>query len=399
MRIVQINVNCGSGSTGKIALSISQMLNERKIENYVLYSAGTSDAPNAIRYTNRAEVKIQALFSRIAGNYGFDAEPATKRLIAYLQRIQPDIVHLHNLHSHDCNLTLLLNYLREKRIRVIWTFHDCWAFTGYCPYFDLAHCDLWKTGCHHCPQYKSFSWFFDKSQWLYNHKKEAMQGLDLTIVTPSQWLADLVKQSFLKDYPVKVINNGIDLNVFKPTKSDFRHKHGLDGKYVVLGVAFGWGKRKGLDVFIELAKRLDDRYRIVLVGTDNEVDKQLPKNILSIHRTENQQQLAEIYTAADVFANPTREENYPTVNMEAIACGTPVVTFKTGGSPEMLDETCGIAVNCDDVDALAKEIVRAQKPNKLISKTLLEKSRSFSGDKCFQKYIALYKDMVDYAKE
>lgn len=160
---------------------------------------------------------------------------------------------------------------------------------------------------------------------------------NITIVTPSEWLAGLVKESYLKDYPVKVINNGIDLNVFKPTESDFRKKYALENKYIVLGVAFGWGRRKGLDVFVELARRLDkEKYKVVLVGTDDNVDKLLPENIISIHRTQNQTELAKIYSAADVFANPTREENYPTVNMESVACGTPVVTFNTGGSPEIL---------------------------------------------------------------
>lgn len=213
----------------------------------------------------------------------------------------------------------------------------------------------------------------------------------MTIVTPSKWLAGLVKESYLKDYPVKVINNGIDLNIFKPTESDFRKKYGLENKYIVLGVAFGWGKRKGLDVFCELAKRLDsEKYQIVLVGTDDGIDELLPNNIISIHRTQNQTQLAEIYTAADVFANPTREENYPTVNMESIACGTPLVTFNTGGSPEIIDETCGTAVPKDDINAMCNEIIRVCETQPYSKVSCLKKAKGFNKNEKFEQYARLY---------
>ena len=214
----------------------------------------------------------------------------------------------------------------------------------------------------------------------------------MTIVTPSKWLADLVGQSFLKDYPVTVINNGIDLSVFTPTESGFREKYGIpEEKHILLGVAFGWGKRKGLDVFIELSRRLDpDRYRIVLVGTDDAVDQKLPKEIISIHRTQNQTELAEIYSAADLFLNPTREDNYPTVNMESLACGTPVLTFKTGGSPEMLDETCGAVIPCDDVEAFQNEILRICEQYPFPAESCLKKAQEFYQNQKFKEYIKLY---------
>ena len=309
-----------------------------------------------------------------------------------LDEIKPDVVHLHNIHGHNCNIEMLLDYLREHHIKTFWTFHDCWAFTAYCPHFTLVGCDKWKNGCHNCPQYKEYSFFFDRSARLYEKKKKASEGLDLTIITPSQWLAGLVKQSFFKNYPIKVINNGIDLEIFKPTPSDFREEHGIpNDKYIVLGVAFGWGKRKGLDVFIELSKRLDkERYQIILVGTDEKIDKQLPSNIISIHRTQNQRELAEIYTVADVFANPTREDNYPTVNMESIACGTPVVTFEIGGSSEMLDKTCGAAVLCDDIDAMEENIVCICKEKKHSRGLCCKHFMSYDKNQRFEEYITLY---------
>lgn len=390
MRIAQINATCGAGSTGKICISVSELLSENGVENYIFYSSGSSDYPLGIKYANEIAIKMQTLVSRISGNYGFEARSITERLIKELERISPNIIHIHNIHSHSCNLEILFKYIKEKNIKVYWTLHDCWAFTGYCPHFDMIGCDKWKTECNNCPQSGQFSWFFDRSEYLYDKKKSAIEGTDLTIITPSQWLAGLVKESFFKDYPVKVINNGIDLNVFKPTDSDFRKKHNLENKYMVLGVAFGWGKRKGLDVFCELAKRLDNkRYQIVLVGTNDDVDKLLPKNIISIHRTQNQHELAEIYTAADLFVNPTREENYPTVNMEAIACGTPVVTFNTGGSPEMLDSTCGTVVEKNDIDGIYNEIKRVCETQPYSKDDCLKRAERFDKNLRFTEYLNL----------
>lgn len=389
MIIAQINATCGAGSTGKICISVSELLSENGAENYIFYSSGSSDYPLGIKYANEIAIKMQTLVSRISGNYGFEARSITERLIKELERISPNIIHIHNIHSHSCNLEILFNYIRKNNIKTYWTFHDCWAFTAYCPYFDIFECDKWKTGCKKCPQIKQYSWFFDRSEYLYNKKKSVIEGTDLTIITPSQWLAGLVKESFFKDYPVKVINNGIDLNVFKPTDSDFRKKHNLENKYMVLGVAFGWGKRKGLDIFIELSKRLDNSYQIVLVGTDDNVDKELPQKIISIHRTQNQNELAEIYTAADLFVNPTREENYPTVNMEAIACGTPVVTFNTGGSPEMLDSTCGTVVKKNDIDGIYNEIKRVCETQPYSKDDCLKRAESFDKNLRFTEYLNL----------
>lgn len=391
MKVVQINTVCGRGSTGKICVEVSKLLTEREIENYIFYAYGSNTYPLGRQYMSPAEVKIQALKSRVFGNYGFNSRAATKRLLSILEQVQPDIVHLHNLHGHNCDLEMLFSYFKEKKTKLFWTFHDCWTFTGYCVYYDIAGCDRWKTGCRDCPQRKEYSWFLDRSGALFEKKKALFSGLDLTIITPSHWMAEQVRQSFLKDHPIHVIHNGIDLEVFRPRESDFRKKHGLEGKKLILGVALGWGRRKGLDVFIELAKRLDDRYRIVLVGTDEKVDRLLPENILSIHRTQNQTELAEIYTAADVFVNPTREENYPTVNMEAIACGTPVITFNTGGSPEMLDEKTGVVVEKEDVEGLMGAIVRLAGEKRSVQGVCLSRAEGFDKADCFQHYLALYK--------
>ena len=287
---------------------------------------------------------------------------------------------------------MLLRYLKVHRIKVFWTFHDCWAFTAYCPHFTMAKCEQWESGCFNCPQLHNYSFFFDRSKKLYQKKRDLLLGLDLTIITPSQWLASLVKQSFFRDCPIKIIHNGIDLAVFTPTLSDFRKKYHIpDGKFMILGVAFDWGKRKGLDVFVDLAARLDpDKYQIVLVGTNDRIDSQLLSQIISIHRTANQKELAEIYTAANLFVNPTREEVFGLVNVEALACGTPVITFRTGGSPECIDDTCGTVVDCNDIDALEHEIIRINETHPFTYENCLARAKQFDTQKKYLEYLDLY---------
>lgn len=392
MKIVQINATCGKGSTGKICVDISKLLTERRIENYILYCGSVSDYPLGICYATKQQIKAEAVRSHVNGFYGFNSRHITMNLIRELNEIRPDIVHLHNLHGHNCDLEMLLNYLKEHNIRIFWTFHDCWAFTAYCPHFTMAKCEKWRTRCKDCQQCHDFSFFFDRSEVLYQKKRELLTGLNLTIITPSQWLADLVKQSFLHEYPVKVIHNGIDLSIFKPTSSDFRKKHNIPhDKFILLGVAFDWGRRKGLDVFTELAARLDQqKYQIVLVGTNDKIDKTLPRQIISIHRTHDRQELAEIYTAADLFVNPTREEVFGLVNVEALACGTPVLTFRTGGSPESLSETCGSIVECDNIDSMECEIMRIQRDKPFIESDCLEQAKQFDSEKKYMEYLNMY---------
>lgn len=400
MKIVQINSTCGSGSTGKICIAVSKLLSANDIENYILYSIGQSDYPLGIQYMSSWETKVQALLSRIFGNYGFQSRSATKRLIGELERIDPDIVHLHNLHSHNVHLGMLFSYFEKKKIKLYWTFHDCWAFTGYCTYYDIPACVKWKSGCHKCPLRRHYSFLFDRSAYLYGEKKKLLAEKDITIVTPSAWLAEQIKQSFFHDNarPV-VIHNGIDLSVFRPRPSEFRQKYNIENQFIILGVAFNWEFRKGLDVFIELSKRLDDRFQIVLVGANDSVEKSLPKNIIAIQRTENQHELAEIYTASDLLLNPTREDNYPTVNMEAIACGTPVLTFNTGGSPEIPDETCGAVVDCNDIDQLEQEILHIAQTHPFNRENCLKKAKEFDMHDRFKEYLDLYLEDSRYKYE
>ena len=391
MKVVQINSVSGRGSTGKICVAISELLTGKNIENYILHATDGNTYHLGKQYMSSFDVKLQALKSKVFGNYGFQAKRATKKLIKELEEISPDIVQLHNIHGHNVHLGVLFNYLKKNKIKVFWTFHDCWAFTSYCMYFDMVACDKWKTGCNNCPQRKKYSWLFDRSKSLYQKKKDLFTGLDMTIITPSQWLADLVKQSFLCDIPVVVINNGIDLDLFKPTESDFREKYGIPKeKKILLGVANKWEKRKGLDVFIRLAETLEqEKFQIVLVGTNDGVDKQLPANVISIHRTSNQKELAEIYSAADLFINPTREDNFPTVNLESLACGTPVITFETGGSPECLSCGCGYSIPCGNFEKTLDVIAKISDLDVSLS-DCLNRALDFDQNSTFERYVDLY---------
>lgn len=398
MKIVEINAG-NFGSTGNIMLGIADIAKTAGHEVLVCFPDARDNrkkmVKNQLFIGNRLSRNLHLKCAELTGLNGYFSQLATKKFLKAVDEYKPDIIHLHNLHNCYINLPMLFNYIKKHNISVVWTLHDCWAFTGQCPYFTMAKCDKWKTGCYNCPQYRQYpASYVDRTKTMWKLKKKWFTGVqNMTIVTPSQWLADLVKESFLAEYPVKVIHNGIDLSVFQPTENDFREKYGLQNKKIILGVAFGWGERKGLDVFVELAKRLDcEQYQIVLVGTDDSVDKQLPTNIISIHRTQNQTELAEIYTAADLFVNPTREEVLGLVNVEALACGTPVITFKSGGSPECIDETCGGVVACDDVDKLEIEIMRICSDNPYSKEACLERAKAFDMNERFDEYIKLYEE-------
>lgn len=400
MSIFEIN-SCNVGSTGGIMLSIAKAARVAGLPVKTCCAYSRTNWPKQDKYTlfigNRISRNIHLFSGMFLGISNCLSIISTCLFLRKIKKQGCTLLHLHNLHNSYINLPLLFRFIKKNHIPVIWTLHDCWSFTGRCPHFVMTKCDRWQKGCHDCP-YPKKSYpqsYIDTSRMMWKFKCNWFTGIEnCIIVTPSQWLADLVKQSYLKDYPVKVINNGIDLSVFKPIESSFREKYGLTDKKVVLGVAFGWGKRKGFDVFVELASRLSDDYRIVLVGTDDNVEKQLPAKIISIHRTQNQKELAEIYTAADVFANPTREENYPTVNMESIACGTPVVTFRTGGSPEIPDETCGSVVDCDDIDAMEIEIRRICEEKPYSVEACLKRAKSFDMNDRFKEYVDLYKEFI-----
>jgi len=355
-----INSVAGVGSTGKIAAEQCRALMAQGHQCLLAFGRekrNCDDVPTLQIGTTR-DYYAHALQTRIFDNVGFGSAGATKRFLREVREYDPDVIWLHNVHGYYIHIGLLFDYLRTSGKKIFWTLHDCWSFTGHCAYFDFAACDRWKTGCHHCPQKGTYpaSKVLDNSRGNYAEKKRLFTGIpNLTIVTPSKWLAKLVGESYLKEYPVEVVYNTINTDIFCPTPSDFREKHGLHDKQILLGVAGVWEERKGMRDFVKLAAMLGEDQKIVLVGVPGDLAKTLPASILALPRTASAKELAEIYTAADVFVNPTYEDNLPTVNLEARACGTRVVSYDTGGCAETLGDG-DILIPKGDVQSLYEAV-------------------------------------------
>ncbi len=399
MNILQIN-SFNHGSTGNIMLEIAEAAREKGMNCTTACPEGRSmrevQCRDHLFIGSRIGRNLHIKLAEYTGRNGCFSIVDTLLFLRRIKKQAPDLIHLHNLHNCYINLPLLFRFVRKNRIPLVWTLHDCWAFTGKCPHFSFKGCNKWKTGCHHCSQCEDYPAVkIDLSKKMWKRKKQWFTSVEnLTIVTPSQWLSDLVDASFLKDIPHRVIHNGIDLNQFSPTPSDFRKRMGLENKKIVLGVAFDWSQRKGLDVFIALSKRLSENYKIVLVGTNDAIDKGLPANILSIHRTQDPKELAAIYSAADLFVNPTREEVFGLVNVEALACGTPVLCFRTGGCPEAIPDGCGSIVQADDFEALLSELQRICTNRPYSSQHCVESAQKFDKQSCYASYCNLYEEIL-----
>lgn len=342
MKYLFVNAVAGSGSTGKIAADQCRELQAQGHQCVLAYGRWQANCEDIATYKIGTvfDYHVHGLYTRLFDRHGFGSKRATKRFLKWVVKYDPDVIWIHNIHGYYINIELFFAYLRQAGKKVYWTLHDCWAFTGHCAHFTYADCYKWKEDCCHCSQKGRYpkSNLFDNSRQNYLRKRKAFCGVkDMTLISPSQWLADFVKESFLKEYPVQVVRNRIDTKIFKPTDSDFRKQYGLEDKRVLLGVASTWEERKGLNDYLKLAQVLNDQYRIVLVGLNKKQMKNLPTNILGVAKTESAKQLAEIYTASDLFVNLSYEENYPTVNLEAQACGIPVIAYDAGGAGETLD--------------------------------------------------------------
>lgn len=402
MKVLQINATVNTGSTGKIAENIGQILLKGGHQSIIAYGRGSmKSASQTIKIGSRFDQNIHGLKSRFLDKHAFGSKKATELLVAEIEKLQPDIIHLHNLHGYYLNIEVLFNYIKTTKIPVVWTLHDCWAFTGHCSFFDRVKCEKWKTECNKCPLYNKYpaSYFIDNSTGNYYKKKELFNGVkNLILITPSHWLHNLLKESFLKNYPAQVIHNGVNLDLFiKKSNEEIKKKFDIPGDFVILGVASIWDRRKGLEDFIQLSKVIDKNETIVLVGLTKELLKGLPENVIGIERTENISELVALYNIAGVFVNPTWVDNFPTTNMEALACGTPVITYDTGGSVESIDDNTGFVVNKGDIQGL-----------KLAIGIIKQKGKTYYNDHCRQRvelffnekerftdYVELYKSMLE----
>ena len=349
MKYLFINVVAGYGSTGRIAADKCRELNAQGHTCVLAYGrmkTGCEDI-RTVRIGSDFDVKLHALESRMLDNSGFGSKRATAAFLEWVREYDPDVIWLHNVHGYYIHIGELFGYLRTCGKKILWTLHDCWAFTGHCAYFDYVQCEKWQTGCRDCPQKHTYpeSVLLDNSRGNYERKRALFTGIpNLTLTVPSHWLESRVKKSFLRDYPVEVIYNQVDEGIFQPIPGDFRKKYGLEEKFVVLGVASVWEERKGLKDFLALSKLLDDRFRIVLIGLNPKQLADLPGEILGLPRTDNVGELVHAYSAADVFVCPSTEETFGMTVLEACCCGTKAVVYQDTACEEVAKKFGGIAV-------------------------------------------------------
>lgn len=403
MKVLEINTVCDRGSVGRIAVDIYRILEDLGDECQIAYGRGSApDGVDAFCNGSWLGTGLHVLRTFVTGGHGFGSTRATRHLIEQIREWDPDIIHLHNIHGFVLQVELLFQYLHECGKPVVWTLHDCWSYTGHCAYYDYNACDGWKKGCTSCKEYRRtypYALLGCNTAENYRRKQAAFCGVpNLTLVVPSQWLAAEVAQSFLQDYPVRVIPNGVNQSVFYPRPQGetamLREQLGLcDDQFVVLGVANVWERRKGLEYFVQLAQTLPENARIVLIGLSEKQRRNLPSRIIGLGRTANASELACYYSMADVFVNATLEDNFPTTNLESLSCGTPVITFDTGGSPESLDETCGRVVLRGNLAALCEAILEEQR-SPLRSADCLARATTYERRACYMHYVTLYRELL-----
>lgn len=391
MRILIINSVCGIRSTGRICTDLATTLEAEGHEVKIGY--GRETVPEiykrfAIRIGKEADVMLHGVKARLMDADGQGSVHATKEFLKWVQAYDPDIIHLHNLHGYYINFPLLFQYIIENNKKVVWTLHDMWAFTGHGCTCEGSGCDRWKIGCGHCNAKSKYPrTIIDRSSQNYKKKKELFTRVrNLTIITPSKWLANLARMSYFKDNEIDVIPNGIDLEQFHYIDNGFRDIYGLGDKIIILGCSTWWSRGKGLYDFFKLSELLDERFKIILIGLDDKQINSCPEKIIGLKRTNNVQELAELYSTADVFFNPTYIDNYPTVNLEALACGTPVMTYETGGSMECLDGNNGKVFKQGDVEGVAGFLLK-QYTKKTFS---IVDTNSLSKTTTYRRYIDIY---------
>jgi len=397
MRVFQLNTFCGVKSTGRIACEIAKLVEQDGGECRIGYGVPVISAdsvPYAVRIGNRYGRKLHAVIRKLFDAEGYGSFLATKKLIRQLKLFQPDVIHLHNLHGCYLHLPLLFRYLKKADVPVVWTLHDCWPFTGHCAYFDYSGCSRWQKECFSCPQQKSYPVCIGLDGSSRNHrmKKKYFDLPNLTFVAPCKWMTKHLQASYLGHHPARVIVNGVNLDVFNPVESSLRQRFQLEGKKICLAVASEWDQRKGLRFLCEAAQKMGESYCFVVVGLSEEQISLLPDGMIGIQNTADVQELAAWYTAADCLVNPTLEDNMPMVNLESLACGTPVVVFETGGCAEAIDDTCGIVVPKGDLTALCTAIEKAA--DGIFDRSdCIRRAQLFDCRATFQSYLALYKEL------
>lgn len=397
MRILELNTVSGIGSTGRIACDIAELIIESGGEARIAY--GIEPCPDrckdkSIRIGDNLTVKLHSAISQLFDAEGLGSHKASRELIELIEAYQPDILHMHNIHGCYLHYPSLFEYLKNTQLPTIWTLHDCWAFTGHCAYFDYVNCQKWQTECHHCPQSKEGyprNLLLDMSRRNFNLKKHYTKGLNLYMSTPCKWMKDFLGKSFLQGYPCEVIYNGVDTSVFYPDNNlDINEKYNFADKKILLAVAGDWDRRKGIADMQAMADLLPDSHKIVAIGNN------APRhnNIISLARTESLAELRQLYSKADCILNPTHEDNFPMVNLEALACGTPVAVYNTGGCPEIIDDSVGAVLAKGDYTGLLNKAIELSYEKQSLTEPCQERARAFEKSKCYEGYIRLYESIL-----
>ena len=400
-RLVEINVSLNWGSTGRIAEQIGACAEKQGWDVYIVHGARyiNKSAFKHIQVSTRIEEFIHWLYSFLWDAQGLGSFFATKRLIRRLKKVSPTLVHCHNIHGCYINYPILFSYLKENNIPVVWTFHDCWPFTGHCAYYIEANCEKWKSHCKQCPATKSFpNSICDKSSRNFDKKKNVYGLFDnLTIVPVTNWLAEEVKQSFLSQATIKSIHNGIDVSVFSFIESDIRQKYNITAKYVLLSVATGFDERKGLEDYNKLSDILSEEFQIILVGgLERGCNVKLSDKILLLPKTKDQKELACFYSCSDLLLSLSYAETFGLTMVEAMACGTPVVVYDNTAQSEVVSDETGIKVQTGNVHKVAEAIIEICKRGK---DEFSEKCRKyavnyFNKDNQCQKYVDLFSELA-----
>ncbi len=395
MKVLQINSVINTGSTGRIVEDIGQILIAGGHESYIAYGRGKHKSKSRlIRIGSAFDIYLHGLYTLLTDRHGFASKRATREFINKIDQVKPDLIILHNIHGYYLNIEVLFNYLQTTDKPVVWTLHDAWPFTGHCAYYENFNCYKWKTECFQCPKTRYYpKSYFDNSRLNFHDKKRLFTSIrNLTLVTPSDWLNNHVEKSFLGIFPTRTINNGIDTGVFVP---DAESSLAADRKYLLF-VANVWTKSKGLGDIFSLRNFIDSSIDFLVVGLTQRQAKSMPPGITGIKRISEAGQLVKLYSGAYCFINPTYSDNFPTVNLEALSCGTPVITYRTGGSPEAVNAETGFVVERGDLNGIAESLEKLGKLNyQDLSKACRERAVAlFDKNKKFQEYLNMFQELV-----
>jgi glycosyltransferase involved in cell wall biosynthesis len=402
--LFQISIQVNSGTIGRIAEQIGQIVINHGWKSYITYARNCLySTSETIKIGNKLDIYWHGINTRLLDNHCLCSKNATKKLIKQIKQIKPDIIQIHNIHGYYLNMKILFDFLKNSCIPVVWTLHDCWSFTGHCVYFDYIDCNKWVTGCYKCPQKGTYpaSILLDRSHRNYQIKKQYFTSVkNMTTVSVSYWLGELVKKSFLNKYPIRVIYNGINTDIFCPVANtdEIKRKYGIENKIILLGVASTWSKRKGFDDFIALNNIIDHEiYKIVLVGLNNNQIKKLSKEIIGIKRTESVKDLVALYSAADVHISCSVEETFGLTIVESMACGTPVIAYNCTAIPELIDDNTGFIVNRGDINSIYNYIkkIHAVGKNHFSENCRKKATNKFNSQNRYNEYLSLYNQLLN----